>query len=183
MTVPAVPASAPTPATEAELWKPVLLRAVVALVFGAVTIFWAQPSVEVLAWALGLYLLATSLSLFVGRTLPAAVPVAGGVAAAAALVFQSDAGAAAAASLGLGVLGVGELLRGMRTRGGHLLARDWMISGLIGIGTAVALPFFVGLGAHALLGVAGGGAIISGVLWMLSGLTLRHDGRATAARP
>jgi hypothetical protein len=48
---------------------------------------------------------------------------------------------------------------------------------VIGLGTAAALPFFINLGPHALLGVAGGGAIISGVLWMLGGLTLRHDAR------
>ena len=54
----------------------------------------------------------------------------------------------------------------------HVLARDWIASGIIGLGTASALPFFISLGAHALLGVAGGGAIISGVLWVLSGLTL-----------
>jgi hypothetical protein len=47
----------------------------------------------------------------------------------------------------------------------------------------VLLPFFISLGAHALLGVAGGGAIISGVLWVLSGLTLRHDARAGAGKP
>jgi hypothetical protein len=47
----------------------------------------------------------------------------------------------------------------------------------------VILPFFISLGAHALLGVAGGGAIISGVLWTLSALTLRHDARAAAAKP
>jgi hypothetical protein len=52
-----------------------------------------------------------------------------------------------------------------------------MASGVIGLGTAAALPFFIQLGPHALLGVAGGGAIIGGVLWLLAGLTLRHDAR------
>ena len=46
----------------AELWKPVLLRAAAALVFGAVTVFWAAPSVAGMGWAGGLYLLATGLS-------------------------------------------------------------------------------------------------------------------------
>jgi hypothetical protein len=32
-----------------------------------------------------------------------------------------------------------------------------------------------------LLGVAGGGAIISGVLWILAGLTLRHDAQGGPA--
>ena len=34
-----------------------------------------------------------------------------------------------------------------------------------------------------LLGVTGGGAIISGVLWVLSGLTLRNDSRAASGKP
>jgi hypothetical protein len=63
------------------------------------------------------------------------------------------------------------------------LARDWIASGVIGMGTAAILPFFIGLGAHALLGVAGGGAIIAGVLWVLSALTLRHDARAAVGKP
>lgn len=160
-----------------------LLRAGVALAFGALTVFWAQPSVQVLAWAVGTYLLLTALATFAGRTVPQAVAAVVGLAGVAALAIQSDAGVTAAAAAGLLVLGTAELVQGIRNRGRHALARDWLISGAIGVGTAALLPFFTGLGAHALLGVAGGGAIISGVLWILSGLTLRHDGRAAAARP
>ena len=39
------PAEADVPSPLAELWKPALLRAAAALVFGAVTVFWAAPSV------------------------------------------------------------------------------------------------------------------------------------------
>lgn len=155
------------------LWKPVLTRAVVALVFGLVTIFWGSPSVQVLAWAVGLYLLATAGSLWVSRVLPAAVPVVVAIGGVGALVTQSDAGVALSAAAALLVLGVLELVHALRNR--DSLTRDWLVSGVIAVGTAVALPFFISLGAHALLGVAGGGAILSGVLWILSGLTLRHD--------
>ncbi|WP_307794411.1 DUF308 domain-containing protein [Arthrobacter cavernae] len=179
MTLPASSAPSSMPAA-AELWKPVLLRAGIALVFGAVTIFWGQPSVHVLAWAVGLYLLATSAAVFLSRSLPTAVSAVAAIAGIGALATQSDAGVAVSALLGLLVLGIAELVQGLRRRGRHVLARDWLVSGVIGVGTAAALPFFISLGAHALLGVAGGGAIISGVLWMLSGLTLRHDGRTPA---
>ncbi|MFJ5957329.1 hypothetical protein ACIQC5_15400 [Paenarthrobacter sp. NPDC092416] len=172
MTLPATPAPTP-PASMAELWKPVLIRAVVALVFGLVTIFWGSPSVHILAWAAGLYLLATAVSVWMSRVLPVAVPVVMAIGGIGALATQSDAGVALSAVLGLLVLGVAELVRGLRKR--DSLARDWIISGIIAVGTAAALPFFISLGAHALLGVAGGGAILTGVLWMLSGLTLRHD--------
>lgn len=97
------------------------------------------------------------------------------------MLTQSDTGVGVCALAGLLVLGVFELVRGIRQRGRHVLARDWIVSGVVAIGTALALPFFISLGAHALLGVAGGGAIITGVLWVLSGLSLRHDGRTPSA--
>ncbi|MDR6988478.1 uncharacterized membrane protein HdeD (DUF308 family) [Paenarthrobacter nitroguajacolicus] len=186
MTLPATPAQTPS-ASAAGLWKPVLIRAAVALVFGAVTIFWASPSVQVLAWAVGLYLLATAGAVWRSNALPVAVPLVVALGGIGALVTQSDAGVALSAMLALLVLGLLEVVHGLRKR--DVLARDWLISGVITVGTAVMLPFFTSLGAHALLGVAGGGAIISGVLWILSGLTLRHDaktastGTAQAAGP
>ncbi len=158
-----------------------LIRATVALLFGAVTIFWASPSVHVLAWAVGgLYLLATAGAVWMSRALPVAVPLVVALGGIGALVTQSDAGVALSAMFALLVLGLLEFLHGLRKR--DELARDWLISGVIAVGTAVMLPFFTSLGAHALLGVAGGGgAIISGVLWILSGLTLRHDAKSGGA--
>jgi hypothetical protein len=146
-----------------------------------VTVFWGSPSVQVLAWATGLYLMATAATVFLAASVPAAVAVIIGLVGVGALITQSDPGVAISALVGLLVLGAFELIQGFRQRGRHVLARDWIISGVVGTGTAVALPFFISLGAHALLGVAGGGAIISGVLWVLSGLSLRHDGRTPSA--
>ncbi len=182
-------------AQQAELWKPVLLRALAALLFGAVTIFWPGPSIEVMGWAGGLYLLATGLLLLWGIPkaglardgMPGKILSAAGAAltgAGAALVLlHGDRVFGMVAALGLAVAGAVELYCGIRYRGRHGLARDWLASGIIGLGTAAALPFFISLGAHALLGVAGGGAIISGVLWVLSGLTLRHDARTASPKP
>lgn len=166
-----------------------LTRALVALAFGAVTVFWAAPSASGMGWAGGLYLLATGITLIrgIGKFGLAARLPAGKIMAAAA-ASMTGAGVAVAflgselvfgviVALGLGVLGAAELYLGFLYRGHSVLSRDWLASGVIGLGTAVALPFFIGLGAHALLGVAGGGAIISGVLWILAALTLRHDAR------
>lgn len=191
-----------TPAGEAtgtaprqDLWRPVLLRSAAALVFGAVTIFWASPSVEVMGWAGGLYLLATGVIILLGAATTGfprqsspgkLISAAGSVltgAGFALVLLHSDLLFGVIAAVGLGAAGALELVCGIRNRGRHVLARDWIASGVIGLGTAAALPFFIGLGAHALLGVAGGGAIISGVLWILSGLTLRHDARAGAGKP
>jgi uncharacterized membrane protein HdeD (DUF308 family) len=182
-------------AQQADLWKPVLLRAAAALVFGAVTVFWAGPSVEVMGFSGGLYLLGTGLLVlwsitktgYPRESLPGKVlSVAGAAltgAGAASVLLHGDRVFGVVAAVGLGLAGAAELYCGIRYRGRHLLARDWLASGVIGLGTAAILPFFISLGAHALLGVAGGGAIISGVLWVLSGLTLRHDSRPAAAKP
>lgn len=189
---PAEPASASAP--HAELWKPVLLRALAALVFGAVTVFWAAPSEEGMGIAGGLYLLATGAVLFrgiplaglrrevsLGRNMSAAASILTG-AGVTLMVLHGSLVFAVIAALGIGLLGAAELYFGLRFRGRHVLARDWLASGVIGLGTAAALPFFVPLGPHALLGVAGGGAIISGVLWILAGLSLRHDARTATAK-
>jgi len=177
----------------ADLWRPVLGRAALALVFGAVTVFWAAPPVAGMGWTGGLYLLATGVMLVrtvkkaglapgdrLARSLAAAGAVLAGTGVAVALV-SSNLVFGALGAVGLGLAGAAELYLGLAARGRSVLARDWTASGVIGLGTAAALPFFVDLGPHALLGVAGGGAIISGVLWTLAGLTLRHDARGVSA--
>ena len=196
MIQPSTPAeAAPGTAPQADLWKPVLLRAVAALMFGALTVFWASPSVAVMGWSGGIYLLATGLLLiwsipkagYRNDAMPGRIFSAAGSAltgsGVALILLHGDLLFGVIAAAGLGVAGAVEVYCGIRYRGRHVLARDWLASGIIGIGTAAALPFFIGLGAHALLGVAGGGAIISGVLWMLSGLTLRHDAKPAAGKP
>jgi uncharacterized membrane protein HdeD (DUF308 family) len=193
VTFPATPDATPAVRAAADLWKPVLVRAAVALVFGAVTVFWAAPPETGMAWTGGLYLLATGVVLIwtvtktgysprerTGRILSAGGAALAGAGAAVGLLPGSLVFGTIAA-LGLGVAGAAELSAGISGRGRSVLARDWIASGVIGLGTAIALPFFIGLGAHALLGVAGGGAIISGVLWTLAGLTLRHDARGGSA--
>lgn len=172
-----------------------LIRAAVALGFGAVTIFWASPSPSGMGWAGGLYLLATGLVLLwgvkkagfragsaSGKILSAAGAVLTGTGAAVGLISGSLVFGVLAA-VGLGLAGAAELYLGITSRGQSVLARDWVASGVIGLGAAGSLPFFIDLGPHALLGVAGGGAVISGVLWVLAGLSLRHDARADSARP
>lgn len=194
MTLPAAP-DAPTdlPAA-ADAWQPVLVRAAIALAFGAVTIFWASPSEEAMGWLGGGYLLATGVVLIWGaggsglsagsrphRALSLGAAVLAGAGFALILVPGSLVFASLAAA-GLGLAGAVETYLGLAFRGRSVLARDWVASGLVGLGTAAALPFFAGLGPHALLGVAGGGAIIAGVLWALAGLSLRHDARQDSAK-
>ncbi|WP_434616292.1 hypothetical protein [Arthrobacter sp. A5] len=197
MTEPPVPVLLPeagSPAQPASLWKPVLLRALVGLVFGAVTVFWAAPNTAGMGLAIGVYFLASAASLswllqhlrlaktnknFIALALPAGVLAACGF----ILFFHaSNSFVAWIGAAGLFVLGLGELYLGIKYRGRHLLARDWLTAGIVGIGTAVVLPFFTELGPHALLGVAGGGSIVTGALLLLAGLTIRFDA-GKPARP
>lgn len=193
MTLPAAPRPSTALTAAPDLWKPVLVRAAVALAFGAVTVFWAAPPVAAMGWTGGLYLLATgAVLLWSGKktgltegTLHAKILAAAGAvlagAGVAAALLPSNLVFGAVGALGLALAGAAELYLGFATRRRSVLARDWVASGVIGLGTAAGLPFFIDLGPHALLGVAGGGAIIGGVLWMLAGLTLRHDARDVSA--
>ncbi len=169
-----------------------LVRALVCLVFGAVTVFWAKPSVAGTGVAAGLYFLATAAAQvlllrrlrfpktdkgFIALALPAGIMAACGLSFLVNSTVDFIAFNAAAALL---LLGLGEVYLGIRYRRRHLLARDWLTAGVVGIGTAAVLPFFTVLGPHALLGVAGGGAIITGALLLLAALTIRFDAAGQA---
>ncbi|MGO4455007.1 hypothetical protein [Arthrobacter sp. RAF14] len=179
-----------TSAGAGTLWAPLLVRSLVALVFGAITVFWVGPSLAVYAYAACGYLLAGAaallwLSRLSSDSLRTPLTVAAIAQVAAAVVIlvlnpHTDAGVTLALSAALAVTGaveVGLFLKRRTSAEARLLGRDLLISGVVGLGTALLLPFFISLGAHALLGVAGGGAVLTGVLWILGALTLRHDAR------
>lgn len=182
----------PARPADATLWLPVLLRAVVALAFGAATVFWGTPDpagMAVLAGASFVLLAATQFFL-VGRlplprtgapALALAVPAAHlAVAGVVVAIAGSEALFGWYGAVALALLGLGELYAGLALKGQSVLARDWVLSGAVLLGTAAGLPFVVGAGAHALLGISGGGALITGALWLLAALTIRHDAGAAA---
>lgn len=168
----------------ARLWRPVLGRAAVAVVFAAVTIFWQQPSTTVMAVAGGLYLLGTAAGVLwlrvvlpTGRIRLVQLIEALVLAAAAVVVLAARTAPvfAAAASLALLAAGALEVYLGVVNRKTLAVARDWIITGIVSIGTGILLPFFTDLGAHGLLGVFGGSAILTGVVLLLAGLGYRYD--------
>jgi hypothetical protein len=166
---------------------------VVALAFGAVTVFWGQPSAAGAAWALAAYFVGLAVAQAwqlkeEGRSADAAArpssaqrtvaSAAYGLAAAVAIALGTApepiviaVGGAAA----LALTGASDLFRGIAARRRSPLARDAVITGVVHLGAGALLPFFAALGAHALLGVSGGGAIITGVLLAIAALSLRHD--------
>ena len=198
----ALPQSASASLTAANtplLWRAVLVRALVTLVFGLTTVFWGKPETLGLCLALGAYFLAAAAAHYLTvRTL--ALPRndarrlvllgASGLLAMSGVVVAISASTLVAALLGgaaLAVMGAAELFAALFRPAGtpkakSAMGNDWMISGFLGLGTGILLPFFAAAGPHALMGVAGGGALMTGALWALSALTLRHDSHKAKAQ-
>ena len=171
-----------------NIWKPFLYRACIAAVFGVITVFLQEPSARAAALLGGLYLISAGAGLgWTARVIPlpgfpgslvgvaAAALVLGGV---FSLATPVEAGLAWVGGSALVLAGLYEVGQGLRLRGTHAAGRDVMLAGLLAAGTGVGLILVGNLGAHALLGVAGGGALMTAVLLGLAGLGYRHDARA-----
>lgn len=170
------------------LWRAFLLHAAVAGAFGLLTIFWSQPSVHVMSVAGGLYFLGLAFAvhltekslreqdavpLWLTRTAPVFLAVAGLL----NLWVHSDSLFSGTGALALALMGVVYLMVWAKNRGRHMAARDFLLTGVVSVLTGGLLPMFEALGAHALLGVAGGGAVITAVVLSLAALSYRHDFR------
>ncbi len=179
------------------LWQSVLLRALITVAFGLVTVFWGNPGTLGLSLALAAYLLALAASHYLvvrtldlprGNTSRMALLGAAGLIAMSGVVVAISFNAVVAAwfaGAALVVMGGAELFAAFYKpngiQGTSPLRGDWIVSGILGLGTGILLPFFAAAGPHGLLGVSGGGALMAGALWTLSALTLRHDGGKSKA--
>lgn len=185
----------PDPSTgiHRDLFAPTLLRALVALVFGAVTVFWQEPTLPVVAWGVGLYLVLTgaasvllqlrlngndSVDMGPTRQIPQSYGVLyllGGV----FTILGADTPAwlvVYAASI-MGLAGLTELALGLKFRTTFPLGRDWTIAGLVTVLAATGLVLVVDLGPKALFGVVGAAAVVIGVTHLIAALTLRYEDR------
>ncbi|MEX5294064.1 DUF308 domain-containing protein [Kocuria sp. CPCC 205268] len=185
----------PDPSTgiHRDLFAPTLLRALVALVFGAVTVFWQEPTLPVVAWGVGLYLVLTGAASVLlqlrlngndhvdmgpTRQIPQSYGVLyllGGI----FTVLGADTPAWLVVYAGsvMGLAGLTELALGLRFRTSFPLGRDWTIAGLTTVLAATGLVLVVDLGAKAIFGVVGAAAVVIGVTHLLAALTLRHEDR------
>ncbi|WP_323959809.1 hypothetical protein GC088_14925 [Arthrobacter sp. JZ12] len=172
------------------LWRAFLLHSAAAACFGLLTIFWGQPSVHVMSVAGGLYFLAlaavvhlTERSLREQSAVPAGmtriVPAMLAVAGVLNLLIHADAMFAITGALALLLMGAKDVVVWWRIRSDHAAARDFLLLGVVSAVTGGLLPVFQALGAHALLGVAGGGAVITAVVLALAALSYRYDSRTT----
>ena len=175
------------PTAEPELWKPVLLRALIALAFGLLTVFWPDITPLFRSIATGIYFLVSAvavLSLFrtVQRGLPDAklwlwaetvIFTLGGL---ALFLFQDAKVFAWLAAITLLLAGLTELVLGFRYRLQTVLGRDWLITGAVAVLAAVLLVSLLNTSLRAPIGVLGGSAVIIGVVAVLAALSYRHEG-------
>lgn len=189
------------PAALRSLAAPTLVRALLTLAFAAGTIFVTAPSLGFSIWLLGLWMAAVgacvlwtdarareheSLELRSLASVPRSTGIMWILGGIAVVMIPGTAPVLALiASLVLFLVGLPEGWLGTSRRSQHPLARDWQIVGLVNAVAAIGVLLVAGLGPHAILGVVGGAAIISGVLLLLGALSLRHDARgaADAAEP
>lgn len=185
----------PDPSTgiHRDLFAPTLLRALVALVLAVVSIFWQEPTMGVVVWGVGLYLLLTGAASILlqlrlngndhvdmgpSRQVPQSYGVLYVVGGILALVGADSPGSLVLyAGLVLGVAGLTELALGLKFRTTFPLGRDWTIAGLVTVLAATGLVLVVDLGAKALFGVVGAAAVVIGVTHLLAALSLRHEDR------
>ena len=174
-----------------DLWGPTLMRSLVALAFGAVTIFWQEPTRDDAPLATGLFMVGTGLAwwyLYVRiksreDTDPDALRsvlsgagflyLLGGVLV--AWVSREEWIFVLLSAVILGLAGFLELALGLRFRKRFPLGRDWTLCGLITVLAGVGMVLVETLGAKAELGVIGGAAVIIGVTQFIAALSLRHD--------
>lgn len=170
----------------------------ITLLFGIITVFFGAPGAIGLCLNLGWYFLALALChVWIVRRLNfpkddlrrRVLLAAAALLALAGVVIFVLINTTVAAWLGgaaLVLAGGAELFASLHNPSGETrkssLRSDWLISGVLSIGTGVLLPVFIQAGPHGLLGVSGGGALMTGALWLLSALTFRHDARKPKAQ-
>jgi hypothetical protein len=180
-----VPAAKAPVETAAIMWKPILVRALIAAIFGLTTVFLQEPGLGVLKYGLAAYFVFSGSGLWEylrrdpvpeGMRGPLSVAAAVLMLGAIALLFTGTpfvAGLIAAIAL-IGS-GLAEVVAWARYRREFVPARDQLYTGAVGILSGIGLLLFLHLDPHGMLGIVGGGAIIIAVLLAISGFGFRHD--------
>ena len=177
-----------TPVDVADvMFKPVLIRAGVALIFGLTTVFVQEPGTMWMKIALALYLVFSGSAMWEylrREPVPEAMRSPLSLAAAAWMLgtivlffFSSPQGVGLTVATALLLGGIAELVAWFRHRREFAPARDQLITGAVGVGSGIGLLLGSHLNQHAQLGIAGGGALILGVMLAVSGVGMYLDVR------
>lgn len=180
-----MPAAKAPVETSAIIWKPILIRALIAVIFGLTTVFLQEPGLGVLKYGLAAYFVFSGSGLWeylrrdpVPEKMRGPLSIAAAVfmLGAIALLFAGSVLVAGIiAAVALIVSGAAELVAWARHRKDFVPARDQLYTGLVGALSGVGLLLFLHLDAHGLLGIVGGGAIVIAVVLAISGFGFRHD--------
>lgn len=176
-----------------ELTAPTAATSLVFLAFGLVTVFWQTPTLGVVTVMLALYMLGYSGATFytgkaMGRTgddataqvLTSISAILAGGGALTLLLPRGEFWLVLVSALVLGFAGVLKMLAGLRTKGDNPAAKDWQLEGGVVTIFAAALPVVSDIGTKAIMGTAGGGALIAGVFLAVGAFSLRSAGRQAA---
>ncbi|MEH0108769.1 hypothetical protein V6N00_03440 [Tersicoccus sp. MR15.9] len=161
-------------------WPLLLVRGVVCAAFGLTTAFWATPGDTAMRLMIAAYMLLLgvvnwrlSVTVQDRRVLSYALTIA--IFGLIVLVAPSRAMLALVAALGFTLFGLMEATVAWMSRRAHPVVRDGAIIGVAMAGSGIILPLVQDLGPHGMLGVLGGGAIISAVIMLIGALTVRHE--------
>lgn len=171
-----------------------MFRSVVAAVFGGLSVFWPTPGENVFAYAFAAYLVLTSKAVWdfaqaavvpsPVRGLLGGAAIAWSLAAVSMLLMPGGSAVALAGGSALVLSGLMELTAWLRRRAGLVAVRDFLVTGVVSVGTGVGLLGSLAMGldldAHGLFGIAGGGAIIVAVFGLIAAFGYRHDARRPA---
>lgn len=173
------------PATiAAEVATPVMGRAATAAGFALLSIFWPGATNQVLAYSLAAFMVISAKFLWDYACAPSApkqvrglyaVAAVGMILAGLVMAFRPETlviGIAAAAAWI--IAGALEIVVYIRHRAGFAPFKDQLVTGFVSLGAGAALLLGLDMDAHALLGLAGGGAIILAVFELISAFGLRH---------
>lgn len=175
------------PELAASLWKPLLLRGAVALIFGLITVFWTTPQLAIASYLLCAVMVVSGKALFDMGSVAGAPEVmrqALGIGALLSILtglsvalLQSTFTFAWMGGGGLFLVGLLELVGWLKARKTFVPARELLIPGLVTAATGLVLMIGNRLDLHGLLGVAGGGHIIVAVFMIIAGISYRFDAK------
>ena len=175
------------PALAAAVWKPLILRGAVALIFGLITVFWTTPQLAVACYLLTAVMVVSGKALYdfgsvdgapadMHRTLGIAALLYILVGLSVALL-QSEFTFAWMGGGGLAVVGLLEVIAWSQARKTYIPARELLIPGAVTALTGIAMMIGNHLDLHGLLGIAGGGHIIVAVFMIIAGVSYRFDAK------
>ncbi|HAY44469.1 MAG TPA: hypothetical protein DCY59_13475 [Micrococcaceae bacterium] len=185
-----MPAPKTTPAQAQDVFRPVFLRGLGALVYSLISIFWIQADQSVLSYATGALLVVTGAFMWQYVTVPsapeksrAAYALGAGLmllAGIAALFATTPMWVGYLAAFAFFVTGVVEFYVFAKLRAQFPPFRNQLITAAVSVVLAIALLFGTGLDAHGMFGLIGGGTIIFAVFELIAAFGHRHDAKAAA---